>query len=216
MMAKTLAAAFVLIAPLSAAAQITQGPMTIEPIGSGFVATPEVKQTEVDGRAGTLVGGSAGYVFEERVYVGGGGYWLANGSSNREMGYGGFIMQWIAQANDHVHFAAKMLIGGGTSTLGSTVTTVVPTPPVDGRPPVATPAAVPVTQVVRYHQDFLVFEPEADVHIKFNDWARLTVGGGYRFVDDYWYHYNYYDPLHDTGRLQGWVATFGVQLGGGF
>ena len=218
---RVLAAAFVLLAPLSAAAQ---GPMTIEPIGSGFAGAPEIKQTEVDHRAGTLIGGTGGYILDEAFFIGGGGYWLANNSSNREMGYGGFVMQWIGRGSDHVGFAARMLIGGGTATLTDTVTQyVVVAPPMptsaDGRPDqthVPTPPVTrPVTSQVRVHTDFFVFEPQADLHVRFSPWARLTAGAGYRFIGDYWNHY-YYGGYNDTGRLQGWVGTLGVQFGGGF
>lgn len=207
--------------PLSA---LAQGPMTVEPVGSGWAATPEIKQTEVDHHSGTLVGGNAGWIADETFFVGGAGYWLVNGNHDRELGYGGFLMQWIARGSERVGFAAKALIGGGTGTLTDTVTTyvVVPGPvpsPANGRPdqprvPVP-PVTRPVTQSVRVHNDFFVFEPGLDAHIRFNNWARLTAGAGYRFIADY-NHYGYYDGYHDNDRLQGWVGTVGVTFGGGF
>lgn len=202
-----------LFAPRHAAAQ---GPMTIEPIGSGWAATPEVKQTEVDHHAGTLVGGNAGWVADETFFFGGAGYWLVNGNSGRELGYGGFLMQWIVNGSKPVGFAAKMLIGGGTGTVTDTVINYVPVPGPrnDPRQPVPT---VPVTQQVHSHTDFFVFEPGIDAHVRFSNWARLTAGGGYRFIGDYYGHYGYpYNGYHDNGRLQGWTATVGVTFGGGF
>ncbi len=202
-----LALALILLLPLSAAAQ---GPMTVQPLGSGWAAAPEVKQTEVDHRAGTLVGGNAGWVADETFFFGGAGYWLVNGSHDRELGYGGFLMQWIANGSKPFGFAGKVLIGGGTGTVtDSVITYVVPPagPKADPRQPVR---PVPVTQQVRVHSDFFVFEPQLDAHVRLSHWARLTAGAGYRFIGDYWGHYGYYDGYHDNGRLQGWVGTIGV------
>ena len=219
MQTRLLAVVFVLLAPLSAAAQ---GPMVIEPIGSGWVATPEIKQTEVDSKAATMIGGSAGYVANETFFVGGAGYWLANGSNNREMGYGGFVMQWFAKAGDHTWIAPKMLLGGGTGTLTSTVTQIVtPIPgPYGGGPNTAATPIVPqtVTSLVRVHNDFFVFEPELDAKIRISRLAQISVGGGYRFVSGYYgyYPYYYYGSSPFDSRFQGWVGSFGIQFGGGF
>ncbi len=207
--------ALVLALPLTAAAQ---GPMIVEPVGSGWVATPEVKQTEVDDHSGTMIGGTAGWVANETVFIGGGGYWLANGNSNREMGYGGFVMQWFAKANDHVTVAPKMLIGGGTGTLTSTVTQIVAPGPYDGRGNQVPPTPQAITSLVRVHNDFFVFEPELDVHFRFSRLAQLSAGAGYRFIGGYYgyYPYSYYGSSSLDSRFQGWTGTIGVQIGGGF
>ena len=207
-----------LLVPRAAAAQ---GPMVIEPIGSGWVATPEIKQTEVDSKAATMIGGSAGYIANETFFVGGAGYWLANGSDSREMGYGGFVMQWFVKAGDHTWVAPKMLLGGGTGTLTSTVTQLIPPPvgiPYGG--PNAASQYVPqtVTSLVRVHNDFFVFEPELDAKIRISRLAQISVGGGYRFVSGYYgyYPYYYYGSSPFDSRFQGWVGSVGVQFGGGF
>ena len=192
-----------------------QGPMVIEPVGSGWAATPEVKVTELDHHTGTLIGGNAGWVADETFYFGGAGYWLVNGNSGRELGYGGFLMQWIVNGNKPVGFAVKTLIGGGTGTSTTSVVNYVPVPgpKADPRAPVVT---VPVTQQVRVHSDFFVFEPGIDAHIRFNNWARLTAGAGYRFVGDYWGHYYYSPDYHIGDQMQGWTGTVGITFGGGF
>ncbi|HZP48809.1 MAG TPA: hypothetical protein VFB07_09760 [Vicinamibacterales bacterium] len=205
--------------PISAAAQ---GPMTFQPVGSGWAATPEVKETEVDHRAGTLVGGNAGWIADQTFFIGGAGYWLANGNHDRELGYGGLLLQWIGRGNERVGFAAKALVGGGTGTLTDTVTTYVvvsppsPAPNQPGQPRVIVPPVTrPVTQQVRVRSDFAVFEPELDAHVRFSDWARLTAGAGYRVIGN-GNHYGYYDGSLNNDRLEGWVGTIGVTFGGGF
>src|SRR5262249_46045129 len=128
---KTLALGLVLFAAQTASAQesqtpqTSQGPMTIERIHSGFLFAPDVKITEVDHTTSGLVGGYAGWVAEEAIFVGGGGYWLANGSSGREMAYGGFIVQFFGRSSQRVGFGAKALLGGGEATLTDTITELV-------------------------------------------------------------------------------------------
>ena len=92
------------LVPLSAAAQpagsttpLTQGPMIIEPIHSGWLAAPDVKVTEVDRKTSELVGGYAGWLSEQRFFIGGAGYWLANGN-DREMAYGGLVAACTKEA----------------------------------------------------------------------------------------------------------------------
>src|SRR4051812_20061134 len=92
--------------PLTAAAQtaadateppVNQGPMTVERIHSGFAAMPDVKITDFNGKASGLIGGSAGFVAEEALFIGGGGYWMATDRSRtRALAYGGLVMQWFA------------------------------------------------------------------------------------------------------------------------
>src|SRR5215471_2832958 len=136
MRTSVLAGLLVLLAPLTAAAQ--GGPMIVERVENGFLAAPDVKVTDVDHRTSELVGGYAGWVFDQTIFVGGGGYWMANRSSDRELGYGGLVVQWFGRSNDRFGWGAKALIGGGRGTLTDTVTELVPvvTPPVivNGRP----------------------------------------------------------------------------------
>ena len=91
MKTSVLAASLVLLTPLTAAAQ--GGPMIVERVENGFLGAPDVKVTEVDHRTSELVGGYAGWVFDQTIFVGGGGYWMANHSSDRELGYSGFVVQ---------------------------------------------------------------------------------------------------------------------------
>src|SRR4051812_20903039 len=94
------------------AAQISQGPMTVERIHNGFLAVPEVKFTEVDHRWSWLAGGYAGVVFADAFFIGGGGYGMVSDTHHgRELGYGGLVMQWFGRTNEAFGYSAKMLIG---------------------------------------------------------------------------------------------------------
>jgi hypothetical protein len=203
--------ALVVLAPLTAAAQ---GPMIVEQIHSGFLVAPDVKVTEVDRTTSELVGGNAGWVVDESIFIGGGGYWLANRTHDREMGYGGLVVQWLSRSNNRIGFGAKTLIGGGRATLTDTVTELVrvnpPIPIVNGRPDssrLPAPTFRTVTTQVRTRNDFFVAEPEADVRLRLTKHARLTAGVGYRFTGT---------DHRDDSRLRGAVGSVGIQLGGGF
>lgn len=206
-----LAGVIVLITPFAAAAQ---GPMIVERVQSGFVAAPDVKVTELDNRALELVGGNLGWVVDQTVFVGGGGYWLANGGSgDREMGYGGFVVQWLGGSNGPLGWGLKALIGGGTATLPDTITETIPIfPPVplgNGRfspSPLPGPTYRTVTEQVRIRDDFFVAEPEADLRIRLASHLRLTAGIGYRAATA---------DRRDDSRLRGAVGSLGIQLGGG-
>ena len=200
--------------PLSAAAQpgaastpVTQGPMTVETIHSGFLAAPDVKITEVDRKTSELVGGYAGWVTDDTFFVGGGGYWLASPNRNdREMAYGGLVVQWLARKNSRVGFGVKGLVGGGEATLADTISVRVPEiRGVNGR--VMTPAAT-ISQRVRFRDGFMIAEPEALLSLKLTKRMRLAGGVGYRFTGS---------ERRGLGgnRLDGTTGSLALQIGGG-
>jgi len=213
--------------PLEAAAQTAdaaaqpappnQGPMTVERMYSGFVFAPEVKITDFDHQTSGLIGGSAGYLAEETFFFGGAGYWMPNGSNGRELGYGGFVMQWYVMNNDHFGLSGKVLLGGGGATVLQTVTQVLPLPSpreLDRMTPAQIAdltRARTVTSTIRVHDHFFVAEPELNARIGVARHVHLTLGAGYRFAGSgWWYYYSGYN--HD--QVSGVVGTFGVQIGG--
>jgi hypothetical protein len=168
-----------------------------------------VKVTEVDHKTSELVGGYAGWVTDDTFFVGGGGYWLANARGNdREMAYGGLVVQWLARKNSRVGFGVKGLVGGGEATLSDTIT-ITPRVPefrtVDGRVPTPAPALV---QRVRFREGFMIAEPEALLSLKLTKRMRLAGGVGYRFTGS--------DRRRLGGdRLDGTTGSLALQIGGG-
>lgn len=167
--------------------------MTVERMHNGFYAAGDVKITDVDKHTSELVGGQAGWVFDDALFVGGGGYWLANGSRDREMAYGGLVVQWQARPKERVGYGVKGLIGGGEATLAQTIT--FPNIFVDTREfgfdprRMQTPmndvirnAALLIPTKLRFRENFFVAEPEATVSVKLLEHLKLTGGVGYRFV----------------------------------
>jgi len=154
----------------------------------------------VDGRTSELVGAYGGRITDDTFFIGGGGYWMANQSRDREMAYGGLVVQWLTRTSAPLGFSVKGLVGGGSSTLVRTITTVI-----DPRQLRALGLRAPDTRI-RTHQAFFVAKPEADLLVRLTRHMRLTVGAGYRLI------------AADRGgdaRLRGAVGTLGLQIGGG-
>jgi opacity protein-like surface antigen len=208
------ALALVALTPIAASAQDaadqrpanpgppSQGPMVIERVHSGWLGAPDFKVTDVDGHTSELVGGYGGWLTDDTFLVGGGGYWLVNNTHDREMGYGGLVLQWLGGVNHGIGYSFKGLIGGGEANLTRTVTQVVNVrDPRNGRNVVRTTVPVQVWS----HEGFFVAEPQADALIRVTRHIRVTVGAGYRFTAG----------DHGDDRLQGAVGTIGLQIGGG-
>ena len=185
------------------AAQTPQGPMIVERVHNGFLASPDFKVTQVERKSSGLAGGYAGVVFADAFFVGAGAYALVTNTRNREMVYGGMILQWFGRANERLGYSAKVLIGGGTAESSGTVQVMD-----RGRV---------ISQPVRSRQDFAVVEPEVSALIRFTKHLRLTAGLGYRFTGSGWYGRHDDDRYRYTGdtRLNGAVGSIGLQIGGG-
>ena len=187
------AALLTAVCPLAASAQGTQGPrgqgpMIVERIESGFLVAPEVKVTRFDRRTSELVGVYGGWLADQTVFIGAGGYWLANRSRDRALGYGGLVIGVMPRSNRTVSFGVKGLVGGGRATTVQTVTYFpgplvrTQTPGSPAPSPVPFPVPIPVETAVRVRDSFFVAEPEANVIVNLGRRFHLSAGAGYRFV----------------------------------
>ena len=125
---------------------------------------------------------------------------MVNQSRDREMAYGGLVIQWLAHTSAPLGFSIKGLVGGGASTLTQTIAALPrrfdnPRDVISGR-----------SVQVRTHEGFFVAEPEADLLVRLSRHMRFTVGAGYRFVAV---------ERRGDSRLRGAVGTLGLQIGGG-
>jgi len=220
-------ACFVLFATAAAAqtpgpapAPINQGPMVVERMHNGFVFAPDVKLTEVDKKASALAGGYAGWLTDDTIFFGGGGYWLANQASDRKMAYGGFVAQWFTRSDRTLGFGVKGLVGGGQATLGSTLTEIFGFPPPTTRlpdllndprlsrivgdlHPLPIGGTTTLTTRFRQREAFFIAEPEIDVVVKLSKELRLTGGVGYRFIDA---------EARNDNRLRGASGSIALQF----
>jgi len=186
--------------------QQTSGPLVLEPLKNGALVAPEVKITEFAGDVGTMVGAYGGYVNDDQLLIGGGGYWLVDGKNGRDFGYGGAVIGWTMQPARAVSVGFRGLVGfGGTSQPVGVV--YPPSPPF---PPVPTPVDVRHANNHYYygyygpHHGVFVAEPQVDVRMKLGNLVRVTAGVGYRAVDD-WYS-------HNNDGLGGVAGNFSVQF----
>jgi hypothetical protein len=190
---------------------VTSGPMTVERLHEGFLIAPDVKISNVDHTTSELVGGSAGWVTDQTFFIGGGGYWLANQSSTRKMGYGGLVVQWLAHSDNRIGFSVKGLLGAGGATVGATVTELIYPPNFpfgpDGRMltgnQLTQPALTTTTATVRLHEGFFVAEPEANLTVRLSKRVRLAGGLGYRAVSR---------DRRDGTQLSGATGSLGLQF----
>lgn len=186
---------------LTAADQASQGPMIVERVHNGFMVTPEFKFTEIDKRSSGLAGGYAGFVFDEHIFIGGGGYILTTHRRGRDMAYGGLVVQWLGGGNDTFGFSAKTLLGGGRADSSDTIQILD-----RGRL---------IIEPFRTRRNFLVAEPELDARVRITDHVRLAVGAGYRFTGSDWGRRG--AAFDGPGsRLNGAVGTIGLQIGSGW
>ena len=204
-------------APAKAPAQPSR--MQVTPLKSGWLVAPDVKFSEVDDHAATFAGAYGGWVTEGAFLVGAGGYWLANGSDDREMAYGGLVLEWLARTDKRVGFGARTLVGGGSATVGLSYTDLYgPIAPVvlgaapvrfghhDGRPPHGFNPGNLTNRTFRVSENFFVAEPQANVLLTITHWMRINAGVGYRLIGGT-------SLLED--RLQGVSGTVAIQFGGG-
>ena len=180
-------------------------PLVFEPIPSQFVLAPDFKVTDLDGELGQLAGAYAGRVVDDRLLVGGAGYWLANGSNAFKLAYGGLLLGWSTANNGRIRFGVRALTGVGTATLPIDVQTLRP---VFRTPPLvrfgARPNMFPPTTIrLRASDDFFVFEPQGSVGLDMTDHVGITFGAGYRAVA-------FTDVLRD--RIDGPTANLGLEI----
>ena len=169
----------------NAVEQGAQGSMTVEQVRDGFAIAPDVRVTRLDGSSRTLAGAYGGWVFDDTLLVGAGGYWLTDASSNRKFAYGGAVLEWRQHpALGPIAFGIRGLAGYGQATMTSTVSLLNDDGygPI-GRMPPATTTTV-TTALVRFDQGFFVVEPQAELVVSLARWARLTCSLGYRAIGD--------------------------------
>jgi hypothetical protein len=164
------------------------GPLVLEPMNNGFLLAPDVKATKVNGKVGTLAGGYAGWIKDDRLFVGGGAYWRADRTRDTDgLAYGGLVLGWFFDPSRPVSVSAKTLVGLGqfSQTIG-----LQTFEPVCYQKDMSTCSPVPLKigddsfdRRFRFRSDFLVLEPEVDVQAKLGGRVRLSVGAGYRLID---------------------------------
>lgn len=188
-----------------AAGAPTGGAFVVERVPSGPVMAADVKVTDFDNTAGTLVGGYAGWLSDQRFLVGGAGYWLANGANNEKLVYGGLLVGWTFRAESRVGFGVRGLFGGGQGTLVDSITLTRNPGSRRGRN-VGPGNLTSADYRYQIERTFLVFEPQAQFVIRITDALRLDCSGGYRVAGAG-------DGLDE--RFSGATGSVALRFGGG-
>jgi hypothetical protein len=164
--------------------------VVVEKVENGFVGGPDVKYTQINGQDGVLVGGFGGMLTDKTLFIGGAAYWLANGNWDRELAYGGMLVQWHFFSRKAVNVNVGGLVGGGVGTVryqwaGGDGWHPNPYPmphhnhgDTDYYPPGSGPAAGSGV----YESGFFVAEPQINVVWQAANWISLSAGVGYRAV----------------------------------
>ncbi len=226
------AVALAILAASSARAQNapapTNGPLVLERIHDGWVIAPDFKVTDFDNRTGELAGAYGGRLIDGTLFIGGAGYWLANSERDFKLGYGGVIVGWQSPEYGRIRFGGRGLVGAGQATLGfdagilrgGPVPAVVnagrgdirfgvtPQPGRGAAPaPLPTRGNVPVQTLrarVLGRDNFLVFEPQANITARIAGNVSVSCGASYRATAQT-------GVLRD--RLNGPGASLAIQFG---
>jgi len=201
--------------------QASPNPLVLERIHNGWVLAPDFKVTDFDDRTGELAGAYGGRLIDGMILIGGAGYWLTNDSRDFKLGYGGLVVGWQSPEFGRIRFGGRGLVGAGRATLGFDVTTLqggLPLPAGGSGdirfgvsdPRTQTPLRAPIPQQfptgpgVVARDDFLVFEPQANVSARLTTSIGVSCGIGYRGTAQA-------DVLRD--RLNGPTANLAIQFG---
>ena len=199
-------------AAASAQTRPAQGPLVVQPSSDGPVIAPEVRFAgfENGGGNGTFVGGYGGWLFENKLLLGGGASFLVNHGYHDKvsgMGYGGFVAAWTVPVGKVLHVGLKGLAGFGQAELNDTFTYTVPDHgyPVypDPRHGTMYPPRTPggsYTAQYRFWDDFFIVEPQGTAVVRVARGVAVDVSGGYRVVSG-------------LGRYNSWIRGFTAGVG---
>lgn len=192
-----------LLSPVAAFAQTAAASpqqLILERVRTPFVIAPDYKVTQIDGEREQLAGAYAGKLFDDKLLIGGAGYWLLNAGRGQELGYGGLLLGWSTPELGGVRIGARGLIGGGSGRLARDVTFLRSVR--DPRRP-TTGGATQTTVRVLARDDFFVFEPQVGVTVSPFQHVGVNLAGGYRLT-------GLTDALE--GQLNGVTGSVGLQF----
>jgi hypothetical protein len=179
----------------------------IETISTRFVVAPDIRFTEVNDRSATLAGVYAGWLTDRTLFVGGGGYWLANRDDDFKVAYGGPIVGFIARGDQKLAFGARTLLGFGNATLSDTYAVLIGEQirfGTTGRTVRGGPRGINSSTRVAFEDNFFVAEPQVNALWKITNWMSVDAGLGYRLIAGS-------DLLDD--RLRGLSGSIALQFG---
>lgn len=197
--------------PASPAAP-AQPALIVEQIQNGWLFSPDVRATELNGKTEALAGGYLGRITDRSWVVGVGGYMLTNPDDDRKLYYGGPVFEWLIRADRKIGFGVRALVGAGSGTLPRPLSDFT-----NGRAPINVrddrrgnnprnpPRLVDPAATIAVQDDFYVAEPQVNVMWNMTAGQRLVFGVGYRAIGS--------APLLGDD-LKGLSGSIAYQLGG--
>jgi hypothetical protein len=227
------AACFIAMSPRAAIAQgdpqrqpsfaSRQGGVVVEQVENGPVFAVEFKFTEINGKEAYLLGGYAGAIFDNKLLVGGGGYWQVDdywnhydngchdcydyydyddGYGYHATGYGGLIVEAYPLRSPAISLGLRALVGGGVTTVGwngyyggSGNGSRYPQPQ-DGYYDYG---------YYGYDQTYFIFEPQVNLSVRVARGVAIVGGAGYRVI-------GWANGWED--QIGGLTGTFAIRFGG--
>ena len=196
-----------LFGPDTASAQSTQTLVQNQLESNVFVA-PDFKLTDLGGDLTGLVGVYGGWLINQQLLIGGGGYFQTNEGDVSGMKYGGAVLEYFVNPSRMVNFSVRGLVGGGSATINRFGFGRLPNfSGFDGLNGLGDLFSnldfsginvgdldrrlrgrrlgfdgIDLNQVLEVDQTFLVAEPEANVTLNVTETVRIGFGAGYRFI----------------------------------
>ena len=128
----------------------------------GFVSFG-LKSTRISGQNVAMLGGYGGRLLNNNIFIGGGGYGLAQSTAieidgqlrSLQFAYGGLVVEYIGIRQKLLHFSVNTLVGGG------------------------------VMGYDKYNFNNMLFVSEICINAEINvsDHVQIAIGGGYRYVN---------------------------------
>jgi hypothetical protein len=188
--------------------------VVVEQVENGPAFGVEFKYTEMNHDDAYLLGGYAGFIFDNRLLIGGAAYWQVDSYNHGydyygyndyygyhgANGYGGLVLEWYALRTPAIAVSARGLIGGGVASVGWNGYAPPPEPTphhgYDGG----------YYGYYAYDQGYFIFEPQANVTVRLAPGVAMVGGVGYRVIGaaNGW-----------EDQIQGITGTFAIRFGGG-
>jgi hypothetical protein len=158
--------------------------LRVETMSNRFIAAPDIKFGEINDRSATLAGVYAGWLTDSTLFIGGGGYWLANRDDDFKVAYAGPIVGFLAHGDRKLAFGARTLVGFGNATLSDTVAAVAGEQIRFGRrgPALRGRQGFDGSSMVAFEGNFFILEPQVNAVWKINNWLGVDAGVGYRVI----------------------------------
>jgi hypothetical protein len=178
--------------------------VVVEEVQNGPVFGVEFKFTGIDGQDAYLLGGYAGALFDDKLLVGGAGYWRVDDYWNRygdgyhdhygyydgygyhgATGYGGLIVEAYPLRSSAASLSVRGLIGGGVSAIGGN--------------------GFYDYGYYGYNQTYFIFEPQVNVSLRLARGVAMVGGVGYRVI-------GWANGWED--QIGGLTGSFAIRFGG--